>query len=309
MPAAKHSGGCVRLRLEQSMQWERAGEGQAHNRPQLLRPAGQLSRVLLWAGSEMIFPAGPAIVAMTARSGGSGGAVGEQRHLLGHRRPVVALALDGSAAVLASVEEGPEGAIRLWDLGSGACFATLGGERSLAAPPSHPLGWLQRLAATHVASLGCPVRQQLTMLGRSKCTAAMPCTPSFGAGHAGGAVCLDLSPDAGRLLSVGVDAQGKQELVLLDISHCRHVGRLGGRWDGQGPAGLCSCSCMSCAAQAAFAGPSLAPHSHTVAACIPAQPRHTACAGRVAARGSWLGSPPPTTSRRPSLRPGTPPSW
>lgn len=81
-------------------------------------PAGEFSRSVLWAHGEVVFPAGSAIVAMQAGSG-------RQRHLLGHARPVVALALDAAGSVLASAEEGGEGVVRLWDLTSGTCFATL----------------------------------------------------------------------------------------------------------------------------------------------------------------------------------------
>ncbi len=85
--------------------------------------AGEFSRCLLWAHDEMLFPAGSTIVAM-----GSGG---KQRQLLGHTRPVVALALDAAASLLASAEEGTEGAIKLWDVAGGKCLATLGGKTCL----------------------------------------------------------------------------------------------------------------------------------------------------------------------------------
>ncbi len=78
---------------------------------------------MLWALGGIVFPAGSVIVAM----GGSG----MQRHLLGHSRPVTALALDAAGSVLASAEEGGEGAIKLWDLARGKCLATLGGERGM----------------------------------------------------------------------------------------------------------------------------------------------------------------------------------
>jgi WD40 repeat protein len=40
------------------------------------------------------------------------------------------------------------------------------------------------------------------------------------AGHAAGTLCLDLSPDGALLASAGVDAHGRQELALWDVSAC-----------------------------------------------------------------------------------------
>ena len=48
------------------------------------------------------------------------------------------------------------------------------------------------------------------------------------AGHAGGTVCLDLSPDGNLLATAGMDAQGRQDLVYWDVSACWAAGNSGG---------------------------------------------------------------------------------
>ena len=85
--------------------------------------AGQFQRCVLWAQDEVVFSAGAAIVVMKPDGG--------QRHLLGHSNPVAALALDAAGTVLVSGEEGSGGAIKLWDLRSGRCMATMPGVRNL----------------------------------------------------------------------------------------------------------------------------------------------------------------------------------
>ena len=76
---------------------------------------------------EIAYAAGSLIVGMQAAAGGS------QRYLQGHARPVRALAFSADGSRLASAEEGPAAAIRLWDFRRGRCLATVPGERGKGA--------------------------------------------------------------------------------------------------------------------------------------------------------------------------------
>lgn len=67
---------------------------------------------------------GPALQQGHATSTGSP----KQRLLLGHTAYVCCLALSGSGQLLASGQEGPHAAVRLWDLATGECLAVLCGE-------------------------------------------------------------------------------------------------------------------------------------------------------------------------------------
>jgi hypothetical protein len=84
---------------------------------------GEFTRVLAWAphSDELVFAAASAIVAM--RADGSA-----QRFLLGHTAHVCGLAFDAEGALLASVQEGRQAIVRVWDFRSGACAAILNGE-------------------------------------------------------------------------------------------------------------------------------------------------------------------------------------
>lgn len=72
---------------------------------------------------EIAFAAGSLVVAMQPGSG-------RQRYLLGHTRPVRALAFTADGSRLASAEEGPGAALHLWDFRQGCCLATVPGRLS-----------------------------------------------------------------------------------------------------------------------------------------------------------------------------------
>lgn len=84
--------------------------------------AARCSQPLVWAPvrSEVLFAASNVVVAMKPMEGGA------QRCLGGtHARPVVALAISGNGALLASAEEGPEGTVQLWTLAHGQPLVSL----------------------------------------------------------------------------------------------------------------------------------------------------------------------------------------
>ena len=91
------------------------------------------------AGEEIVFAAGPLIVAMQPSAGG------QQRYLQGHMRAVHALALTASGH-LASAEEGTGPPLRLWDLRQGRCLATVPGEG----------GWVGHGSPARLTPSPCP---------------------------------------------------------------------------------------------------------------------------------------------------------
>lgn len=54
---------------------------------------------------------------------------GAQRHLLGHTGYVCAMAFSADGALLASVQEGRQAVVRVWDWASGQCLAVLCGRQ------------------------------------------------------------------------------------------------------------------------------------------------------------------------------------
>ena len=100
-----------------------------------------------------------------------------QRLLLGHSAPPCGVAFSACGRLMASAQEGPGGAVLLWDFYGGG----YGG--AAAARSSGPLG---RLLAT------------LTE-------------------HSRGARGVDVSPDARQVAAVGLDARGRAELVVWGV--------------------------------------------------------------------------------------------
>ncbi|GAX72875.1 hypothetical protein CEUSTIGMA_g330.t1 [Chlamydomonas eustigma] len=81
---------------------------------------GQYTRVLAWApnSEELVFAAASVVVAM--KTDGS-----TQRFFFGHTAHVCAFAFDFEGTVMASVQEGKQAVVRVWDYHSGVCAAVL----------------------------------------------------------------------------------------------------------------------------------------------------------------------------------------
>ncbi|NWX47799.1 WDR90 protein, partial [Steatornis caripensis] len=72
----------------------------------------------LWTqdNAAVVYPCHAVIVTLQIRTG-------EQRFFLGHTDKVSALALNGNGTLLASVQAGPLGVLRLWDFPTGSCLS------------------------------------------------------------------------------------------------------------------------------------------------------------------------------------------
>ena len=123
---------------------------------------GEFTRVLTWApnSDEVVFAAASVIVAMRVGGGGgsgsgsattataadSDGAHHPQRFFFGHTAHVCAFAFDHEGGILASVQEGKQAVVRVWDFRTGLCAAVLNGEGGSARRERKYLGGQEGMA-------------------------------------------------------------------------------------------------------------------------------------------------------------------